>query len=62
MRILIPLALLATLTGCYALMPVKYAANQVCGVSTERKAELADALDNVTFPHQLRVHCHAQED
>lgn len=55
------LMLTAALTGCYALMPVKYAANQVCGASTERKVELADSLDNATFPHSVRIHCHAQE-
>ena len=61
MRMLIALTLLIPLTGCYALMPVKYAANQVCGASSERKEELADSLDSATSPHSIRVHCHAQE-
>lgn len=56
------LVLTLILTGCYALMPVKYAANQVCGASTERKVELADSLDKATFPHSIRINCHAQED
>ena len=49
------------LTGCYAMMPVKYAANQVCGASSERKGELANSIDKSTFPHSVRIHCHAQE-
>ena len=61
MRILAALTLLIALTGCYSLMPVKYAANQVCGASSERKEELADSLDKATSPHSVRVHCHAQE-
>ena len=60
-KLLAILTLTAALTGCYALMPVKYAANQVCGASSERKGELADSLDKATFPHSVRVHCHAQE-
>lgn len=61
MKILIALALLITLTGCTALVPVKYAANQVCGASSERKEELADRLDKAAFPHVVRINCHAQE-
>ena len=55
------LVLTLMLAGCYAMMPVKYAANQVCGASSERKGELANSIDKSTFPHSIRVHCHAQE-
>ena len=61
-KILTTLALLIILSGCTALTPVKYAANQVCGASNERKEELADKLDKATFPHEVRVNCHAQEN
>ena len=61
MKILIALSLLVTLTGCTALTPVKYAANQVCGASSERKKELAEEFDKATFPHTLRINCHVQE-
>ena len=60
-KLLAILTLTAALTGCYAMMPVKYAANQICGASSERKDDLADSLDKATFPHSIRVHCHAQE-
>ena len=61
MKILIALTLLITLSGCYTLMPVKYAANQICGASTERKEVLADSLDRATFPQSVRINCHARE-
>ncbi len=61
MKILITLVLLITLSGCTALTPVKYAANQVCGASSERKVELADRFDKATFPHEVRINCHVQE-
>ena len=61
MKILIALTLLIVLTGCTALTPVKYAANQVCGASNERKVELAESFDKATFPHEVRVNCHVQE-
>lgn len=61
MKTLIALTLLITLTGCAALTPVKYAANQVCGASGERKEELAEEFDKATFPHEIRINCHAQE-
>ena len=62
MKILTVLALLITLTGCTALTPIKYATNQVCGASSERKVELADRFDKATFPHEVRINCHAQEN
>ncbi len=62
MKILITLVLLITLSGCTALTPVKYAANQVCGASNERKEKLAESLDKATFPHEVRVNCHVQEN
>ena len=61
-KIITTLTLALTLTGCYALMPVKYAANQVCGASNERKEELAVSFDKATFPHTLRINCHDQEN
>lgn len=61
-KTLIALALLATLTGCTSLTPVKYAANQVCGASNERKQELTEKFDKATFPHEVRVNCHVQEN
>ena len=61
MRILITLALLVTLAGCAAWTPVKYAANKVCDASPTRQAVLAEEFDKATFPHSIRVHCHAQE-
>lgn len=60
-KLLATLMLPLTITGCYALTPIKYAANQVCGASGERKVELAEAFDKGTFPHTLRINCHAQE-
>ena len=60
-RTLVALGLLVVLSGCSSLMPVKYAANQICGASSERKEVLADSLDKTTYPHSVRVHCHAQE-
>lgn len=62
MKILTTLVLLITLSGCTALTPVKYAANQVCGASSERKEELAESFDKATFPHEVRVNCHVQEN
>lgn len=62
MRILIPLALLATLAGCAAWTPVKYAANKVCDASPTRQAALAEEFDKATFPHSIRINCHAQEN
>lgn len=62
MRVLIPLALLATLTGCAAWTPVKYATNKVCDASPGRQAVLAEEFDKATFPHSIRINCHAQED
>lgn len=62
MKILITLVLLITLSGCVAWTPVKYAANQVCGASNERKEELANSFDKATFPHEVRVNCHVQEN
>ena len=59
--LLISTLLVVSLSGCAAWTPVKYAANQICGASTERKEDLADSLDEATFPHSIRVHCHAQE-
>ena len=61
-KLIAALILTLILTGCYALMPVKYAANQVCGASSDRKTDLADSLDKATFPHEVRISCHAQED
>ena len=61
MKTLIALVILTTLSGCTALTPVKYAANQVCGASNERKQELAEEFDKATFPHSIRINCHAQE-
>ena len=61
MKTIFALVLLITLTGCTALTPVKYAANQVCGASNERKEELAESLDKATFPHEVRINCHVQE-
>ena len=61
MKILTTLVLLITLSGCTALTPIKYATNQVCGASNERKVELADSFDKATFPHEVRVNCHVQE-
>ena len=55
-------ALITALSGCYTLMPAKYAANQICGASSERKDELADSLDKATYPHSVRVNCDVQED
>ena len=60
-RALVALGILVTLSGCYTLMPAKYTANQICGASSERKEVLADSLDKATFPHSIRVSCHAQE-
>ena len=60
-KLIATLALAFALTGCYAWTPVKYAANQVCGASSERKEELADSFDKATFPHEVRINCHAQE-
>ena len=60
-KLIATLALTLTLTGCYAMMPVKYAANQICGASSERKEVLAASLDKTTHPHSVRVNCHAQE-
>ena len=54
-------SLTATLSGCYAYLPIKYGANQICGASSERKGELANSIDKSTFPHSVRIHCHAQE-
>ena len=62
MKILITLVLLITLSGCTALTPVKYAANQVCGASNERKVELVESFDKATFPHEIRINCHVQEN
>ena len=61
MKTLITLTLLITLSGCVGWTPVKYAANQVCGASSERKEELADSFDKATFPHVVRINCHVQE-
>ena len=61
MRLLFIAVMTVALSGCYAMMPVKYAANQICGASSERKEVLADSLDKTTYPHSVRVHCHAQE-
>ena len=61
MRILIAFALLATLSGCAAWTPVKYAANKVCDASPTRQAVLAEEFDKATFPHEIRVHCDVQE-
>ena len=60
-KLIATLALTLTLAGCAAWTPVKYAANQVCGASSERKEELADRFDKATFPHEVRINCHAQE-
>lgn len=60
-KLITTLAITFALAGCNAIMPVKYVANQVCGASSERKEELADILDKATFPHEVRINCHAQE-
>lgn len=62
MKILIALVLLISLSGCTALTPIKYATNQVCGASNERKQELAEKFDKATFPHSIRINCHVQEN
>lgn len=61
LKLMAAAALAFTLTGCYAYLPIKYGANQICGASTERKEELARDFDEATFPHSIRVRCHAQE-
>ena len=60
-KLITTLAITFALTGCAALTPVKYAANQVCGASGERKEELAEEFDKATFPHEIRINCHVQE-
>lgn len=62
MKTLTALALLTILTGCAAWTPVKYAANKVCEASPARQAVLAEEFDKATFPHSIRVNCHAQEN
>lgn len=61
MKFILSVVLTLSLTGCYAYLPIKYGANQICGASSERKAELAADFDEATFPHQVRINCHAQE-
>ena len=61
MRTLIAFALLITMAGCAAWTPVKYAANKICDASPGRQATLAEEFDKATFPHEIRVHCDAQE-
>lgn len=61
-KLIATFALVLTLSGCAAWTPVKYAADKVCDASPARQALLAEEFDKATFPHQLRVHCNAQED
>ena len=58
--LLIPI-LAISLSGCIAYMPVKYATNKVCASTDAEKEVLAEQFDEATFPHKVRVHCHAQE-
>ena len=60
-RTLVALGILVALSGCYAYLPIKYGANQICGASSDRKEELARDFDKATFPHSVRIHCQAQE-
>ena len=60
-KLIATLALTLTLAGCAAWTPVKYAANKVCDASPSRQAVLAEEFDKATFPHEIRVNCHAQE-
>ena len=60
-KMITALLITVTLSGCYAHLPIKYGANQICGASTERKEELARDFDQATFPHSIRINCHAQE-
>ena len=48
-KLIATLALTLTLAGCMHGLQLKYAANQVCGASSERKEELADSFDKANL-------------
>ena len=50
-----------TLTGCYALKPVAWVADEVCENRTETEnALLAEKVDEATHPHTIRIQCYEQ--
>ena len=50
-----------TLTGCYALKPVAWVADEVCENRTDTEnALLAKKVDEATHPHSVRIKCYEQ--
>ena len=61
LKLLTALTITVTLTGCYALKPVAWVAEEVCENRTETEnALLAEKVDQATHPHTVRVQCYEQ--
>lgn len=55
------LLLTASISGCYAYTPVKFAADKVCNSTEAKQVVLMEEMDEVTFPHTVRVKCNVQK-
>ena len=61
LKLLTALTITVTLTGCYALKPVAWVAEEVCENRTETEnALLAEKVDEATHPHTVRIQCYGQ--
>lgn len=61
MRILLIGAMVIALSGCYALKPVAWVAEDICTNRTDNEnALIAEKVDEATFPHVIRVTCYEQ--
>lgn len=61
LKLLTALTITVTLTGCYALKPVAWVAEDICTKRTvAENALLAEKVDKATYPHSIRVQCYSQ--
>ena len=61
LKILALSVMVVTLSGCYALKPVAWVADDICTNRTEKENDLlAEKVDEATHPHTIRVQCYEQ--